>query len=112
MYNVSKGRFCKKKFYCSTRQLAIEGLLSLYGMGNDMEYDKNKVDEVVLALLYLNFHGDRDVVRAWKSFDWDAMDRLFEKGFISAPKSKAKSVIMTEEGQKVAQELFKKHFCT
>ena len=81
-------------------------------MGNEMEYDKNKVDEVVLALLYLNFHEDHKVVRAWKGFDWDAMDRLHKQGFISAPKSKAKSVIMTEEGQNVAEELFKKYFCT
>ena len=75
-----------------------------------MEYDKNKVDELVLALLYLNIHGDHNVVRAWKGFDWDAMDRLHEKGFISDPKSKAKSVIMTEEGQNLAEELFKKYF--
>ena len=77
-----------------------------------MEYDKNKVDEVVLALLYLNFHGDHNAVRAWKGFAWDAMDRLHEKGCISDPKSKAKSVIMTKEGQNDAEELFKKHFCT
>ena len=77
-----------------------------------MEYYKNKVDEVVLALLNLNFYEDHDVVRAWKGFDWDAMDRLFKKGFISAPKSKAKSVILTEEGQNVAEEFFNKYFCT
>jgi hypothetical protein len=63
-----------------------------------MEYDQDKVDEAVLALLYLNFHGDPNVIRAWKSFDWDAMDRLHEKGYISDPKSKAKSVVVTEEG--------------
>jgi len=44
-------------------------------MGADMEYDKNKVDEIVLALLYLGFHGDHNIIRAWKSFDWDTMDR-------------------------------------
>jgi hypothetical protein len=75
-----------------------------------MEYDKNKVDEVVLALLYLNFFGDQGAIRAWKGFDWDAMDRLHEKGFVSDPKSKAKSVIVTEEGQKAAEELFKRYF--
>jgi hypothetical protein len=77
-----------------------------------MEYDRNKVEEVVLALLYLNFLGDQNEVRAWKSFDWDAMDRLHEKGYIGDPKSKAKSVIVTEEGQNVAKELFIKFFCT
>jgi hypothetical protein len=75
-----------------------------------METNEEKIDEVVLALLYLNFHGDRNAVRAWKSFDWDAMDRLHEKGFISDPKSKAKSVLVTEEGQKAAKELFEKYF--
>lgn len=75
-----------------------------------MEINEDKIDEVVMALLYLNFHGDHGAVRAWKSFDWDAMDRLHKKGFISDPKSKAKSVLVTEEGQKVAEELFEKHF--
>ncbi len=37
-------------------------------------------------------------------------DRLHEKGYISDPKSKAKSVVMTEEGAKRAKELFEKHF--
>jgi hypothetical protein len=75
-----------------------------------MEINEEKIDEVVLALLYLNFHGDHGAVRAWKSFDWDAMDRLHKKGFISDPKSKAKSVLVTDEGQKVAKELFEKYF--
>lgn len=75
-----------------------------------MDINDEKIDEVVLALLYLNFHGDYDAVRAWKSFDWDAMDRLHNKGFISDPKSKAKSVLVTEEGQRVAKELFEKYF--
>jgi len=77
-----------------------------------MKYNQDKVDEAILALLYLNIHGNQNVVRAWKSFDWDAMDRLHEKGFISDPKSKAKSVIMTEEGQSIAKELFAKLFCS
>ena len=77
-----------------------------------MEYDKDKVDEAVLALLYLNFFGYQGATRAWKGFDWDAMDRLQEKGFISDPKSKAKSVIVTEEVQKAAEELFNRFFST
>ncbi len=77
-----------------------------------MEYDRDKVDEVILALLYLDFFGDENVVRAWKSFNWDAMDRLYEKGYIGDPRSKAKSVVVTEEGQNVAKELFIKFFCT
>jgi hypothetical protein len=76
-----------------------------------MEYDKDKIDEMVLALLYLTmFDGDQYGARAWKSHDWDAMERLHGKGYISDPKSKAKSVVMTEEGAKRARELFEKHF--
>jgi hypothetical protein len=52
-----------------------------------MEYDRDKVDEMVLALLWLTPAGDG---RAWKGHDWDALDRLHAKGYISDPKSKAK----------------------
>lgn len=75
-----------------------------------MEYDEEKVDEMVLALLYLGTFRDGPVIRAWKSFDWSSMDRLYEKGFIHDPKSKARSVILTEEGERVARELFEQHF--
>lgn len=75
-----------------------------------MEFDENKVDEATLALLWLVMEKDRDGVRAWKSFDWDTMDRLHEKGFISDPKSKAKSVAVTEECEKRAEELFMQMF--
>ena len=67
-----------------------------------MEYDEDKVDEFTLALLYLVVHDRQEGfgARAWKGFDWDTMNRLHEKGFITNPVSKAKSVGMTEvEGQ-------------
>ncbi len=73
-----------------------------------MELDETKIDEAVLALLYLNL--DRKSHRAWKSLNWDAMDRLFEKGFIFDPVGKAKSVMMTEEGEAVAERLVEKLF--
>ena len=73
-----------------------------------MEYDKDKVDEMVLALLYLTTHDQG--TRAWKGMDWDTMDRLHDKGYIGNPKSKAKSVTLTEEGEKLSEEFFKKHF--
>jgi Mn-dependent DtxR family transcriptional regulator len=38
------------------------------------------------------------------------MDRLHEKGFIHDPKSKARSVILTEEGESATRELFERHF--
>lgn len=75
-----------------------------------MEYNKDKADEMVLALLYLTSFKDEFRVRAWKGMDWDALNRLHEKGYISNPKSKAKSVSLSEEGAKRSEELFKKHF--
>jgi hypothetical protein len=76
-----------------------------------MQYDADKVDEMTLALLYLVMHDrDEDGARAWKGFDWDTMNRLHEKGYISDPVSKSKSVFMTPEGCRKAEELFTEHF--
>lgn len=74
-----------------------------------MEYQKDKVDEFVLALLFLNTLEDPPAIRARKNFDWDSMERLYEMGYISDPRSKAKSVVMTEEGLKVSEALYLKH---
>lgn len=75
-----------------------------------MEYDKDKVDEVMLALLWLTMFDEGYAVRAWKGHNWEHLDRLHEKGYIDNPKSKAKSVIVTEKGKKHAEELFKRYF--
>ncbi len=40
-----------------------------------MEFDERKVEEAVLALLYLTLH---DGNRAWKTIDFAAIDRLQE----------------------------------
>ncbi len=72
-----------------------------------IEIDTERIDEAVLALLLLGLH---DGSRAWKSFDWDAMDRLHKKGLISNPVGKAKSVVLTEEGQREAERLFAQLF--
>jgi hypothetical protein len=39
-----------------------------------------------------------------------ALDRLHRKEYISDPATKAKSVLLTEEGAKHSQELFEKYF--
>ena len=72
-----------------------------------MDYDHDKIDEAVLALAYLTLH---DGARVWKSFDWDALSRLHEKGHISDPVSKAKSVVLTEHGLREAERLCRKLF--
>jgi hypothetical protein len=72
-----------------------------------MKYDEDKVDEMVLALLFLTLH---DNYRAWKRHDWGAMERLHNKGMIDNPVGKDKSVVLTDEGLQRSRELFVKHF--
>jgi hypothetical protein len=72
-----------------------------------MDIDQNKIDEVTLALLWLGLHNE---IRTWKSFDWGVIDRLHNKGYISDPATKAKSVVFTEEGLRESKRLFEKHF--
>lgn len=71
------------------------------------DFDRDKVDEVVLALMYLTLH---DYYRAWKGFDWDTLDRLYQKGWIDNPVGKAKSVVFTEEGLALSERLFWQYF--
>ena len=72
-----------------------------------MNIDEVKIDETVLALLYLTLHEER---RAWKGMDFEAMNRLHEKGFIDDPINKNKSVWLTDEGLEKSKELFEKLF--
>ncbi len=72
-----------------------------------MELDSEKIDRAVLALLYLGLHDEN---RSWKTFDWDVMNRLHEKGYISNPVGKAKSVTFTEEGLREAKRLLETQF--
>jgi hypothetical protein len=74
-----------------------------------MIYNKDRAAEMVLALLYLTAFEDGFATRAWKSLDWDILDDLFQKGCISDPKSKAKSVVFTEKGLELAKQMFDKH---
>ena len=73
-----------------------------------MDMDRDRIDEAVLALLYLGLHNQ---IRAWKSFDWEAMNRLHAKGLISNPVGKAKSVVLTDEGLRRSEQGFDALFC-
>jgi hypothetical protein len=48
--------------------------------------------------------------RAWKSFPSSIMDSLHEKGYISDPANKNKSVWLSEKGAKLSEKLFEKLF--
>jgi hypothetical protein len=72
-----------------------------------MNPDPEKIDDAVLALLLLGLHEQR---RAWKGHDWDALDRLHKKGYISNPASRAKSIVFSDDGLREAERLFAKLF--
>lgn len=72
-----------------------------------MDYDEDKIDEAVLALLgALEFENGR----VWKRLDFDAMDRLHERGLITQPRGRTESVHLTEAGMQQAKELASKYF--
>ena len=75
-----------------------------------MEVGQEKIDDMVLALLYLTTFDDKPRLRAWKGHSWDVLDRLHGKDYISDPATKAKSVLLTDAGAKRSQELFEKYF--
>jgi predicted site-specific integrase-resolvase len=70
-----------------------------------MKLNQQKVEEAVLAVLWLTLHNE---VEVWKTIDWDTMDRLHQKGLISDPARRAKSVIFTEEGLAEAERAARK----
>jgi hypothetical protein len=79
-------------------------------MGGMPKLDADKIDEVALALLWFAMESGRHGTRAWKGIAWEITDRLHEKGWIGDPKSKARSVVVTEEGVRLAREFAIKHF--
>lgn len=69
--------------------------------------DLSKVDDAVLALLWLNLSATGT---AWKSMDWETMERLHDRGLISDPVGKRKSVDLTAEGRREAERMFRSLF--
>lgn len=72
-----------------------------------MNINLQAVDDAVLALLHLTLH---DGNRAWKSFDWDVLNRLHARGLIGDPINKTKSIVLTDEGLRESERLFTQQF--
>jgi len=72
-----------------------------------MKVDNEKIDDAVLALLLLGIHEGSG---AWKGFDWESMNRLHERGYISDPRGTATSIVFTEEGRRQAEHLLDQMF--
>ena len=60
-----------------------------------MDIDNDRIDATVLALLWPNVESSG---MARKGFDWASMERRHERGLISNPAGKAKSVQLSAEG--------------
>ena len=75
-----------------------------------MDYDKDKVDEATLALLYLSLSRTPTGGRAWKAFDLQTLERLHRKGWLAAPRIKDIAVELTPAGAAKAEELFRTFF--
>jgi hypothetical protein len=73
----------------------------------DMDYDQTRIEDAVLALLSAFSFDDGET---WKNFDYGVMDRLHAQGWISNPKSKAKSVWLTAEGRERGRDLAERLF--
>jgi len=72
-----------------------------------MKYDKARIDDAVLALLEtFSFDGGR----SWKGYDWGVMDRLHERGLITQPAGKRKSIHLTEEGEALGRQVAERLF--
>ena len=76
-------------------------------MNDESEIDNDKIDDTVLALLWLTMCGEN---RSWKGHDWDVLGRLHEKNMICDPVGKAKSVSLTPEGLERSKRLFYEMF--
>ncbi|MEM1143641.1 MAG: DUF6429 family protein [Pseudomonadota bacterium] len=69
-----------------------------------MDYNEDAVDDATLALMFLTLtHGE---TATWKGYDWETTQRLHEKGFLENPRTRNKSIGITEEGVARCKKLF------
>ena len=71
--------------------------------------------DMTLAMLYLTrfkesgrFVPETPLFRAWKSYDWDTLDKLSEEEF-TIDRHGNKSLYLTEEGVAKAREILEKY---
>ena len=74
-----------------------------------MDYDKDRVDELTLALLYLVMSKTPTGGRAAKGHDLATLLRLQKKGWVAPIRMKDLALEITPEGVKKAEELFRKY---
>src|SRR5262245_20711929 len=72
-----------------------------------MEIDTDRIDDAILALIYLTLHDD---LQSRKGFDVDALGRLHDRGVIENPAGSLESVNFTPDGLARAKTLFESMF--
>ena len=72
-----------------------------------MEIDEDKIDDAVLALLWLTLHNERC---AWKGFDWATTAPPHKNGMICEPVKNSTALILTDEGLGRSEALFRELF--
>lgn len=103
--------------HCRSRMVAIAAAPFDAACAPAMGYPaamNDRIDEAVLALLYLGIFERHPVTgaRTWKTFDWAVMARLHDAGLISDPVGKAKSVTLTDTGLRQAEAAYRRLFET
>lgn len=74
------------------------------------DYDWEKIDDVVLALISLTL-GANGPFTVRKTFGRALLDRLHERGWISNPVGRSQFVFLSDEGLAHAQEALERHLC-
>lgn len=80
------------------------------------------IEELTLLLMYLtswneeslyydkNNSLDKEVIKnAWKGYSYDVINKLTDKGYLFPTRYKTKSVVLTKEGEKLAESLIDKY---
>jgi Domain of unknown function (DUF6429) len=77
-----------------------------------VEYDRNKVDEMTLALMFLVSTRQKDGQGAtsWKGLNSEVLARLQARALIRETNRKDMSLHLTEEGYLQSERLFLEHF--
>lgn len=83
---------------------------------------EKSIEELTLLLMYLtsweeeSLYYDEDnnlnkdkLKNSWKGYSFEVINELTDNGYLFASKHKNKSVTLTKEGQKLAEELAKKY---
>ena len=80
----------------------------------DKTNPEKAMKELTMLLMYLSrfnetgrFPSQLDM--AWKGYDFDVVNELDEENYICQGSYRSKSVVITEEGMKFAQELLEKY---